>query len=121
MTRLKDQERDMFRCVPRCAHHTNLERAQIEDTLVREWLMLESQICSCAGTDHCTRLVGELAVARHKVRLQMGIQDMRQREAAHGGSMQVAVHVTQRIDQDPFLCIVRSEQIGRVAESCVDE
>src|SRR5688572_18925888 len=107
----------MFRRMPGSSHNLDLKCAHINNRIFIEWLMVEAKSCSSAGADDRTGLICDLAITRNKVGVQMGIQNMRQCKTKLGRGMQVSVHVSKRVDQYPFLRIVRSDQIGRVAES----
>ena len=99
-----------------CGHYMDLESPQIQDAVFGEWVMVESQFRFRACTNYRAGLMRELAVARDEVCVQMGIENMCDLNPALGSGMQVSVHVTQRVDQDSFFCVVGSDQVGRVSE-----
>ena len=105
----------MFRRMSWCGHHTDLECAYINNTLLRERVMLESQLRRRAGADHRPGLIRDLAAAGDKVRVQVGIEDMCQLNPTLGSGVQVSVHITKRVYQYPFFCVVRS---GENRQSC---
>ena len=97
-------------------HYMDLESARIQDAVFGEWVMVESQFRFRACTNYRAGLMSELAVARDEVCVQMGIENMCDLNPVLGSGMQVSVHVTQRVDQDSFFCVVGSDQVGRVSE-----
>jgi hypothetical protein len=100
-----------------CGHDANLERAHVNDRIVSEGLVIKTNASLCAGADHRTGLICQLKIPGNKIGVEMGIQNMCQLNPKLGRRMQISVHVPKRVDQDPFFCIVRADQIGRVAES----
>src|SRR5258707_1101492 len=82
-------------------------------------MILKGNSSLCARADDYTRLICDLAIARDKVCVQVGIENMCQPKTKLGRGMQVPVHVAKRVDQYPFFRIVRSDQIRRVAESSI--
>ncbi len=106
----------MFRRMAGRCHYPNLECPQINDRLFCQGLVIESQLCFCAGADDRAGLMSDLAVAGDEVCVQVRIKDMRQLNPKLSSGMQVPVYVAQRVDQDPFFRRVGTNQIGRVAE-----
>src|SRR5512141_1481793 len=76
-------------------------------------------MCLCAGANLCVRLAGDLTIPGDKIGMQMGVENVRQRDAKIGRGMQIPVHIAERIDQNPLFGFMRADQICRVAESSV--
>src|SRR5258706_7864724 len=79
--------------------------------------MIETKCCSSTRANDRADVMRDFAVAGNKICVQVGIKNIRQLNPKLGRGMQVPVYVTQRVDQYPFFRVVRTDQIGRVAES----
>src|SRR6266498_4805576 len=97
----------------------DLEPTQINNAVFCKRLVIEANFCFGTRADHRAGLIGDLAAARDKVCVQMGIEYMRQRQTPLRNSVQILIHVAERIDQYPLFCIVRSDQISRITEPLV--
>ena len=109
----------MFGSVSRRGHDSDLERAQIDHAVIRQRLVIEPNFRLGARPDLGAGLLGDLAVARDEVCVQMGIQYMCQLDPALGGDSKVLVHVAERIDQDPLLRMMGPNQVGGIPETFI--
>lgn len=111
----------MFVGVTGRGHDADLESAKVDDRIFGEGCVIKADVRVCAGADDGVGFMRDFAIAGDKVCVQVGVEDMRQRKTKLGSGMQVPVHVAKRVDQNPLFGFVRADQVGGVAESCIDE
>src|SRR4030095_1408212 len=102
-------------------HDSNLECTQVDNGVFGQWMVFKTHACLGACTDERAGLMRQLAVARDKVRVQMGVENMCQRKTKIGSGRQVPIHVAQRVYQNPLFGFVGTDQVGRVTQSSIYE